>query len=77
MALAETKTDEGPFLPLNASPGALLHIRCGSDIHAGLREAGVPGTFLEISDPVCQGPLTPQASESALRRARADFIATT
>lgn len=77
LALAETKTDEGPFLPLNPSTGALLHIRCGSDIYAGLREAGVPGTFLEISDPVCQGPLTPQTSESALRRARADFIATT
>ncbi|UFN47050.1 DUF1835 domain-containing protein [Roseomonas sp. OT10] len=37
---------------------ATLHIRCGSDIGPGLREAGFGGDFLEYSDPVCQGPVT-------------------
>jgi len=34
-----------------------LHIRCGSDIRDRLKEAGFAGDFLEVSDPVCQGPL--------------------
>jgi hypothetical protein len=34
-----------------------LHIRCGSDIAPGLREAGFTGEFLEYSDPICQGPV--------------------
>jgi hypothetical protein len=34
-----------------------LHVRCGSDIRDGLREAGFAGDFLEYSDPICQGPV--------------------
>ena len=77
MSLAETSFDEGVFLPLNPSQESILHLRCGSDIYDGLRKAGIPGAFLEASDPVCQGPLDPQLSGEALRRARADFVATT
>lgn len=35
-----------------------LHIRCGSDIRAPLREAGFAGDFLEYANPFCQGPVT-------------------
>ena len=75
MALAEPQSEAAVFLPLNPSSEPILHIRCGSDIYEGLREAGVPGSFLEASDPVCQGPLDPDLTEQALRHARADFIA--
>jgi hypothetical protein len=34
-----------------------LHIRCGSDIQAALKEAGLAGDFLEYSNPLCQGPV--------------------
>jgi len=34
-----------------------LHIRCGSDLEPLLRAAGFAGDYLEISDPVCQGPV--------------------
>lgn len=77
MSLAETTFEETVFLPLNPSPESILHLRCGSDIYDGLREAGIPGVFLEVSDPVCQGPLDPQLSAEALRQARSDFIVTT
>ena len=77
MALAETRVEESVFLPLNPSSERILHIRCGSDIYEGLREAGVAGVFLEASDPVCQGPLDPDLSEEELQRARAEFIAGT
>ncbi|NIA69524.1 DUF1835 domain-containing protein [Pelagibius litoralis] len=77
MALAETNIDKIAFLPLNPSTEPILHIRCGSDIYEDLREAGIPGSFLEVSDPVCQGPLDPSLSEEVLRRQRADFIAAT
>src|SRR5690606_35105684 len=44
-----------------------LHLRCGSDIRTTLRLAGFAGDFLEVSDPVCQGPV-PEGH--GLRRAR-------
>ena len=69
--------DASPFRPLNPADDALLHIRCGSDIYEGLREAGIPGSFLEVSDPLCQGPLSPMHAPGALRRHRADVIAST
>lgn len=37
----------------------LVHIRCGSDIRAGLAAANVPGCFLEFSDPYTVGPVAP------------------
>ena len=49
-----------------------LHIRCGSDIRDGLAEAGFEGAFLEVSDPLCQGPV-PETAD--LANTRADFIA--
>ena len=46
-----------------------LHIRCGSDIRDGLVEAGLRGAFLEVSDPVCQGPVPETGNLSAIRAA--------
>uniref|UniRef100_UPI0013568323 DUF1835 domain-containing protein n=1 Tax=Roseomonas sp. 18066 TaxID=2681412 RepID=UPI0013568323 len=46
---------EGGEAPDAAMP--TLHLRCGSDIAAGLRQAGFLGAFLEVSDPLCLGPL--------------------
>jgi hypothetical protein len=34
-----------------------LHIRCGSDIEPLLRASGFAADYLELSDPVCQGPV--------------------
>lgn len=48
-----------------------LHVRCGSDIRTTLRLAGFAGDFLEVSDPVCQGPVP---MGHGLRRARVEFI---
>ncbi len=50
---------------------ATLHIRCGSDIGPGLKQAGFLGDFLEYSDPLCHGPVLPE--EGWLDR-RADFL---
>jgi len=36
-----------------------LHVRCGYDIHPALRTAGFVGDFLEVSDPIVQGPVLP------------------
>ncbi|HEY1413678.1 MAG TPA: DUF1835 domain-containing protein, partial [Rhodopila sp.] len=44
-----------------------LHIRCGSDIRASLREAGFTGDFLEYSDPVCEGPVSDGPDLIAIR----------
>ena len=51
---------------------ATLHLRCGSDIGPGLKEAGFAGDFLEYSDPFCQGPVL--TGPDWLER-RADFLA--
>ncbi len=75
MTVADTTAAGAFFLPLAPAKAPVLHIRCGSDIFEGLRQAGVPGHFLEVSDPVCQGPLDPGLPEETLRRRRADFIA--
>lgn len=53
---------------------ATLHLRCGSDIGLGLKEAGFAGDFLEYSDPFCQGPVLP--GPDWLER-RVDFLALT
>lgn len=47
------------------------HVRCGSDIRGPLREAGFEGSFLEFSDPVCQGPVP---REGNLVDVRARFV---
>lgn len=53
----------------------ILHIRCGDDIRDGLVEAGIPGAFLEWSDPLCRGPVPPDLDRPALRATRARWIA--
>lgn len=59
----------------NGAPDAdppTLHLRCGSDIRETLRIAGFTGDFLEVSDPVCQGPVP---ANGDLLSARARFLA--
>ncbi|MCC9625768.1 DUF1835 domain-containing protein [Thalassospira sp. MA62] len=51
-----------------------LHLRCGSDIRAGLKEAGFVGDFQEFSDPFCQGPVSDLPRDIFIER-RAAFIA--
>ncbi|WP_235031359.1 DUF1835 domain-containing protein, partial [Geminicoccus flavidas] len=51
---------------------ATLHIRCGSDIGPGLKQAGFAGDFLEYSDPLCQGPV---CNDADWLKERVDFIA--
>jgi len=46
-----------------------LHIRCGSDLRSSLENAGFAGAFLEYADPLCQGPVTPDAAWLARRAA--------
>lgn len=77
LAVAQASIQDTVFLPLNPSPVPVLHIRCGSDIYDGLRQAGIPGVFLEVSDPACQGPLNSALPAAELRRQRAEFIAAT
>lgn len=36
---------------------ATLHVRCGSDLMPLLRAAGFEADYLEVSDPLCQGPV--------------------
>lgn len=51
-----------------------LHIRCGSDIREGLAAGGVEGSFLEYSDPVCQGPVPAGLSAESFLEIRAAFV---
>jgi hypothetical protein len=53
-----------------------LHIRCGSDIAEGLRQAGFIGDFLEYSNPFCQGPVTGEPDHPDQINSRARFLAT-
>lgn len=49
-----------------------LHVRCGSDIRAALRQAGFAGAFQEFADPYCQGPVR---NTGNLIELRAGFLA--
>lgn len=51
-----------------------LHVRCGNDIEAGLRQAGFKGDFLCHNDPLCDGPV--RADESHFE-ARVEFMSAT
>src|SRR5262249_17997632 len=53
---------------------ATLHVRCGSDIRRSLKDAGFVGDFLEVSDPLCMGPLVHDAD---FVQVRARFLAAT
>lgn len=48
------------------------HIRCGSDIRATLAAGGFTGAFLEVSDPLCMGPVPAGVD---LPTTRAPFLA--
>ncbi len=56
---------------------SIVHVRCGSDIRDALSEAGIPGDFVEFSDPICQGPVPPGLSEDGLHSVRTAFITET
>jgi hypothetical protein len=51
-----------------------VHLRCGSDLREGLALAGFAGEYVQVADPVCQGPVLPVELD-ALIRTRAGFIA--
>nr|WP_281392801.1 DUF1835 domain-containing protein [Roseospira goensis] len=53
-----------------------MHVRCGSDILEALAQAGFQGDYLEISDPLVQGPVPALRSLDAYHDTRATFIAT-
>lgn len=63
---AQEPPDQGP---------RTLHIRCGSDIAAGLRQAGFTGDFLEYSNPFCQGPVSGEPDHPDQIDSRARFLA--
>lgn len=52
-----------------------LHIRCGSDIAEGLRQAGFTGEYLEYVNPFCQGPVTGEPDRPDQIHRRAQFLA--
>lgn len=67
MEAAGAAIESGAMAPDADMP--TLHIRCGSDIEAGLKRAGFTGAFLEYADPICQGPIS-DADDAVARRAR-------
>lgn len=50
---------------------SILHIRCGDDILAKLKEAGLPGEMIRWADALCQGPTPGGLNEHEWRRVRA------
>lgn len=52
-------------------PESTLHIRCGDDILAKLKEAGLPGEMIRWADALCQGPTPAGLNEYEWRRVRA------
>lgn len=69
-AMRRARDAMGTAPPLDDT--ATLHIRCGSDLQAPLREAGFSGDFLEYSNPICQGPVI---DDPGWLQYRAAFIA--
>jgi hypothetical protein len=53
----------------------VLHLRCGDDILARLREAGLPGRAARWGDPLCEGPIRPWPDAAARRAERAEWLA--
>ncbi|MEQ8333894.1 DUF1835 domain-containing protein [Nisaea sp.] len=71
LRIARQRMDAGgPLVPDSAD---MVHIRCGEDIRHGLKVAGFAGTFVEFSDPYCQGPV-PRLDRAAFLDKRAGFI---
>ncbi|MEM6492238.1 MAG: DUF1835 domain-containing protein, partial [Pseudomonadota bacterium] len=63
-ALRPRRRTAGASAVINDGPDH-IHLRCGSDIAPTLREAGFEGRFVEFSDPLLEGPLTPCADDAA------------
>ncbi|MBB4264814.1 DUF1835 domain-containing protein [Roseospira visakhapatnamensis] len=64
--------------PRRAAPDgdrSTLHVRCGSDIRDALATLGFQGDFLEVADPLVQGPVPATRSARAYQDTRATFIA--
>lgn len=72
--MIESKPAAAP--PVNPGPANSVHVRCGSDILDKLSEAGLPGTAIEWSDPMSQGPIPPTDDPAAFTAVRAKFLAT-
>jgi len=49
-----------------------LHIRCGDDILATLKEAGLPGEMIRWADALCQGPTPAGLGKTQWRKVRAE-----
>jgi len=73
-SLDRARADIAANAPAPDGDKPTLHIRCGSDIRAKLQQAGFVGAFLEVSDPLCQGPVP---CDGDLLAARAVFLAET
>jgi hypothetical protein len=65
--LARARTAIADGAPAPDAGLATVHIRCGSDIRERLKEAGFAGDFLEVGDPVCQGPVPRDGDFIAVR----------
>ena len=48
----------------------MLHLRCGDDILADLKTAGLPGEMAKWCDPLCEGPIRPWPDDGARRAER-------
>ncbi|WP_184013276.1 DUF1835 domain-containing protein [Roseospira marina] len=63
--------------PRRAAPDGdapTLHVRCGSDIRDSLAMAGFQGDFLEVADPLIQGPVPATRSLDGYHDTRARFV---
>jgi hypothetical protein len=75
--LAEIKKAERPAVRVSGNgtikqmPDSILHIRCGDDILAKLKEAGLPGEMIRWADALCQGPTPARLKEHEWRCVRA------
>jgi hypothetical protein len=72
--LDRARSDIAASAPAPDADRRTLHIRCGSDIRIKLQQAGFQGAFLEVSDPICLGPVP---RDGDLLAARSGFLAET
>jgi len=74
-ALSAAGPRKGPRRAALDGDARTLHIRCGSDIREALAQVGFQGDFLEVADPLIQGPVPETRSPQAYQETRAAFIA--
>jgi hypothetical protein len=75
LARPSARTGRGPRRAAPDGDRPTLHVRCGSDIKDALSQAGFQGDFLEIADPLVQGPVPAARSVEAYHETRAAFVA--